>query len=155
MESPYSFVFRKNRLHGLIRVVSLAELIKTAGRKTSVEQRASGDRETQRGFTFILFPGGNHMLETTIDVAENRHVAEAGIGDVVTLKSGGPRMTIMYAGPVGFAAGHWLICQWFDEQGELRQDMFAQDMVQIQPRSISAASVKLRQPSRRSSAGRA
>lgn len=95
------------------------------------------------------------MLDTTIDIAENQRAAEAGIGDVVTLQSGGPRMTVMYAGPVGFAAGHWLICQWFDEQGELRQDMFAQDMVQIQPRSISAASVKLRLPSRRASAGRA
>jgi len=95
------------------------------------------------------------MLDTIIDVAENQRAAEAGIGDVVTLKSGGPRMTVMYAGQVGFAAGHWLICQWFDEQGELRQDMFAQDMVQIQPRSISAASVKLRQPASRASASRA
>nr|WP_185219071.1 YodC family protein [Paraburkholderia dinghuensis] len=78
----------------------------------------------------------------------------AGIGDVVTLKSGGPRMTVMYAGPVGFAAGHWLICQWFDEHGELRQDMFADDMIQIEPRSISAASVKLRLPANRATAGR-
>lgn len=84
------------------------------------------------------------MLDTTIDVAVSPRAAMAGIGDVVTLKSGGPRMTVMYAGPVGFAAGHWLICQWFDECGELRQDMFADDMVQIQPRSIPAASVKMR-----------
>lgn len=84
------------------------------------------------------------MLDTTIDVAETPHAAVAGIGDVVTLKSGGPRMTVMYAGAVGFATGQWLICQWFDEQGELRQDMFAQDMVQLEPRSIPAASVKLR-----------
>jgi len=55
---------------------------------------------------------------------------------------------------VGFASGHWLICQWFDEQGELRQDMFAQDMVQIEPRLISAASVKLRMPATRAN-GRA
>lgn len=95
------------------------------------------------------------MLDTTIDVAENQHTAVAGIGDVVTLKSGGPRMTVMYAGPVGFAAGHWLICQWFDEHGELRQDMFEQDMVQIEPRSISAASVKFRLPVSRAQARRA
>ncbi|MCP3725256.1 YodC family protein [Paraburkholderia sp. CNPSo 3272] len=86
------------------------------------------------------------MLDTTIDVAEKPLAAMAGIGDVVTLKSGGPRMTVMYAGPVGFASGHWLICQWFDEHGELRQDMFAQDMVQIEPRSIPAAFVKMRSP---------
>ena len=89
------------------------------------------------------------MLDTHIELAENEAAAMAGVGDVVTLKSGGPRMTVMYAGPVGFAAGHWLICQWFDDQGELRQDMFAQDMVQIEPRLISAASVKLRMPAAR------
>ncbi|SDD04502.1 YodC family protein [Paraburkholderia lycopersici] len=86
------------------------------------------------------------MLDTSIDVAEKPRAAMAGIGDVVTLKSGGPRMTVMYAGPVGFASGNWLICQWFDEHGELRQDMFAQDMVQIEPRSIPAAFVKMRSP---------
>ena len=86
------------------------------------------------------------MLDTTIDLAEKPHAAMAGIGDVVTLKSGGPRMTVMYAGPVGFASGHWLICQWFDEHGELRQDMFAQDMVRNEPRSIPAAFVKMRSP---------
>jgi uncharacterized protein YodC (DUF2158 family) len=95
------------------------------------------------------------MLDTTIDVAESQRAAMAGIGDVVTLKSGGPRMTVMYAGSVGFAAGHWLICQWFDEHGELRQDMFAQDMVKIEPRSIPAGSVKLRVAATRSPFSRA
>ncbi|WP_415913553.1 YodC family protein [Paraburkholderia sp. J63] len=94
------------------------------------------------------------MLDTPIELAENEPAAMAGVGDVVTLKSGGPRMTVMYAGPVGFANGHWLICQWFDDHGELRQDMFAQDMVQIEPRLISAASVKLRMPATRAN-GRA
>jgi uncharacterized protein YodC (DUF2158 family) len=88
------------------------------------------------------------MLDTTSEVAEKQRAA-AGIGDVVTLKAGGPRMTVMYAGPVGFASGHWLICQWFDDQGELRQDMFAQDIVQIEPRLIPAGSVKLRLPAAR------
>ncbi|WP_322102855.1 YodC family protein [Paraburkholderia sp. J41] len=83
------------------------------------------------------------MLDTTIDVAVSPRAALASIGDVVTLTSGGPRMTVTYAGPVGFAAGHWLICQWFDEHGELRQDMFADNMVEIQPRSIPAASVNM------------
>jgi uncharacterized protein YodC (DUF2158 family) len=89
------------------------------------------------------------MFDTTIEVAENQRAATAGIGDVVTLKTGGPRMTVMYAGPVGFASGHWLICEWFDEQGELRQDMFAQDAVQSEPRLIPAGSVKLRMPAAR------
>lgn len=95
------------------------------------------------------------MLDMTVDVAESQRAAVAGIGDVVTLKSGGPRMTVMYAGPVGFAPGHWLICQWFDEHGELRQDMFAQDMVQIEPRSIPAGSVRLQAPAVHPPSGRA
>jgi uncharacterized protein YodC (DUF2158 family) len=95
------------------------------------------------------------MPDSTIDVAENLHAALASIGDVVTLKAGGPRMTVMYAGPVGFADGDWLICQWFDEHGELRQDMFSDDMVQVVPRSIPAASVKLRLPVGRAAMSRA
>lgn len=87
------------------------------------------------------------MLETTFDAAESQHAAEAGPGDVVTLKAGGPRMTVMHAGPVGFASGHWLICQWFDEHGELRQDQFAQDVVRIEPRSIPLGSVRARHSS--------
>ena len=52
------------------------------------------------------------------------------IGDVVRLKSGGQAMTVNQSGPVVFAPGNWLICQWFDPQGELRQEMFHEDMVQ-------------------------
>ncbi|MDR3096839.1 MAG: YodC family protein [Paraburkholderia sp.] len=92
------------------------------------------------------------MLDTHIELAENERAARAAtasVGDVVTLKSGGPRMTVMDAGPAGFANGHWLICQWFDEHGELRQDTFAPDRVHIEPRLIPAASVKLRMPSAR------
>ncbi|WP_206995311.1 YodC family protein [Trinickia mobilis] len=66
------------------------------------------------------------------------------VGDVVTLKSGGPRMTITDIGPVKFADGDWLRCQWFDDHGELRQDLFSQDDVKREPRSISPGSVHLR-----------
>jgi uncharacterized protein YodC (DUF2158 family) len=52
------------------------------------------------------------------------------IGDVVRLKSGGQAMTVNQSGPVVFATGNWLICQWFDQHGELRQEMFHEDMVQ-------------------------
>jgi uncharacterized protein YodC (DUF2158 family) len=45
-------------------------------------------------------------------------------GDVLTLKSGGRPMTAMWVGPVLFAPGTWLICQWFDDDGELQQEMF-------------------------------
>jgi hypothetical protein len=34
-----------------------------------------------------------------------------------------------------------LVCQWFDEYGELRQDIFDLDNVRCQPRSIPAGSV--------------
>ncbi|RDK04843.1 YodC family protein [Paraburkholderia lacunae] len=45
-------------------------------------------------------------------------------GDILTLKSGGLPMTATWAGPVVFAPGNWLICQWFGDDGELHQDMF-------------------------------
>jgi len=86
------------------------------------------------------------MLDTTFD-ADKLRVAEAGPGDVVTLKTGGPRMTVVHVGPVGFAPGNWLICEWFDEHGELRQDQFAQALVQVEPRSIPLGSVRARHSS--------
>lgn len=73
-----------------------------------------------------------------------KQMAQFFVGDVVTLKSGGPRMTITYVGPVAFAQGDWLHCQWFDDHGELRHELFSQDDVQREPRSISPGSVHLR-----------
>jgi len=79
-------------------------------------------------------------------IHSDNHRTAFRVGDVVTLKTGGPRMTVIYSGPVVFDSADWLICQWFDEHGELRQDMFAQDMVRNEPRSIPAAFVKMRSP---------
>jgi uncharacterized protein YodC (DUF2158 family) len=106
------------------------------------------EAQARSWFSLHILLSENLMLHTTTEVAEKPRVATAGIGDVVTLKSGGPRMTVMHAGPVSFASGHWLICQWFDDHGDLRQDMFEQGMVQIEPRSVTAASVKMRGVSR-------
>ena len=66
------------------------------------------------------------------------------VGDVVTLKKGGPRMTVTHVGPRNADGGDWLLCQWFDEHGEFRQDRFAQEMVSGQPRSISPGLVQVR-----------
>ena len=44
-------------------------------------------------------------------------------GDVVALKSGGQPMTATWVGPVAFAPGTWLICEWLSDSG-LRVDMF-------------------------------
>lgn len=64
-------------------------------------------------------------------------------GDVVTLKTGGARMTVTY---VGYAddGGDWLLCQWFDEHGELRQEKFLQGALSREPRSISPGRVHMR-----------
>lgn len=48
------------------------------------------------------------------------------VGDVLTLKSGGVPMTAVYVGPVVFAPGVWVTCQWCDEHGEIQQGMFPQ-----------------------------
>lgn len=53
------------------------------------------------------------------------------VGDVVTLKVGGSRMTVTAV------CGDTVLCQWFDEQGELRQEAFAPEALGREPRSIS------------------
>jgi len=83
------------------------------------------------------------MLTATFNAFDTTRAAQFNVGDVVTLKAGGPRMTVTYAGPVAREAGEWLICQWFDEHGELRQETFAHDKVRLEPRSIPAGSVQL------------
>jgi len=64
-------------------------------------------------------------------------------GDVVTLKTGGARMTVTHVGCTD-DGGSWLLCQWFDEHGELRQEKFLQDALSREPRSISPGLVRLR-----------
>lgn len=59
-------------------------------------------------------------------------------GDVLTLKSGGRAMTVTWAGPVLFAPGIWLICQWFDKDGELQQEMFPENMLERVPKALAA-----------------
>lgn len=81
------------------------------------------------------------MLTATIDVFQATPAA-FNVGDVVKLKEGGPRMTVTYAGPVALNPGDWLICEWFDEHGELRHEMFAPQDVRTEPRSIPAGSVQ-------------
>lgn len=52
---------------------------------------------------------------------------ELHVGDVVRLKSGGPKMTVM-AHPIKIAHGgndsSRTICQWFDENGKKSQGTF-------------------------------
>jgi len=76
-------------------------------------------------------------------IREN-HRSDFRVGDVVTLKTGGPRMTVTYAGPVVFDDANWLICQWFDDCGHFRQEMFHHETVVPEPRAISAGRVRLR-----------
>jgi uncharacterized protein YodC (DUF2158 family) len=85
------------------------------------------------------------MLTTPIDAFHTPPSASFNVGDVVTLKEGGPRMTVTYAGPVALNPGDWLICEWFDEHGELRREMFAPANVRAEPRSIPAGSVRWQQ----------
>ena len=84
------------------------------------------------------------MLTATFDRFDTPSITSFNVGDVVTLKAGGPRMTVTHVGPVALTSGDWLVCEWFDEHGELRQEMFAQERVQLEPRCIPAGSVTLR-----------
>jgi uncharacterized protein YodC (DUF2158 family) len=59
-------------------------------------------------------------------------------GDVLTLRSGGQSMTATWVGPVAFAPGIWLICQWFDREGELRQEMFPESSLGLAIDTLAA-----------------
>lgn len=59
-------------------------------------------------------------------------------GHAVTLESGSPAMTVTWMGPVVFAPGTWTICQWFDDAGELRQEMFCETMLERVPSPLAA-----------------
>lgn len=85
------------------------------------------------------------MLTATLDALKAQQTVHFSVGDVVTLKSGGSRMTVTHVGPISLAAGDWLVCQWFDEQGELRQERFERDRVRLEPRSIPAGSMRMNQ----------
>ena len=52
-------------------------------------------------------------------------------GDVVQLKSGGPRMTATQIGerPHGGGIGVW--CEWFDSKGALQNSVFSPDALQV------------------------
>lgn len=82
------------------------------------------------------------MLTATLDAFDTPSNISYNVGDVVTLKAGGPRMTVTAVGAAALATGEWLLCEWFDEQGELRQERFERDQVRLEPRSIPAGSVK-------------
>ena len=73
-----------------------------------------------------------------MSMATHDAVEQFCIGDVVTLKTGGSRMTVTAV------RGDTVLCQWFDEHGEFRQDTFARDQLGREPRSISPGLVHMR-----------
>lgn len=68
-----------------------------------------------------------NMLSTRIARTTRLARPAYGVGDVLRLKSGGCPMTVTWSGPVLFASGNWLICQWFTDTGELMQEMFPEE----------------------------
>ncbi len=59
-------------------------------------------------------------------------------GEVLRLKSGGRPMTAIWIGPVLFAPGNWLICQWFSDAGELQQEMFPEETLERVSHALAA-----------------
>jgi uncharacterized protein YodC (DUF2158 family) len=70
--------------------------------------------------------------------AARDHIEQFCVGDVVTLKAGGSRMTVTAV------TDHGVLCQWFDEHGEFRQETFEGDALAQEPRSISPGLVHIR-----------
>lgn len=81
------------------------------------------------------------MLTATLDAFGPEPAVRFKVGDVVTLQGGGSRMTVTYVGSIAQHADERLVCEWFDEQGELRREIFTLDSVRHEPRSISAGAV--------------
>lgn len=73
------------------------------------------------------------MTTTTRDLVE-----QFCVGDVVTLKVGGSRMTVTAL------CGDTVLCQWFDDQGEFRQESFPPEALGREPRSIPPGLVHVR-----------
>ncbi|MFM0674078.1 YodC family protein [Paraburkholderia sediminicola] len=59
-------------------------------------------------------------------------------GDVLKLKSCSRPMTVTWSGPVLFAPGNWLICQWFSDAGELQQEMFPAETLERTSHALAA-----------------
>ncbi|MDN7150050.1 YodC family protein [Paraburkholderia sp. WS6] len=47
-------------------------------------------------------------------------------------------MTATWSGPVLFAPGNWLICQWFGNDGELQQEMFPEETLKRAHNTLAA-----------------
>lgn len=73
-----------------------------------------------------------------MSTATRDSVEQFFVGDVVTLMAGGSRMTVTAIDAEG------VLCQWFDEHGEFRQETFAREVLGRQPRSISPGLVHVR-----------
>lgn len=46
------------------------------------------------------------------------------VGDIVQLKSGGPKMTVEFVGGSAFGGGTIVQCKWFDEKNKLMTSDF-------------------------------
>lgn len=73
-----------------------------------------------------------------MSIATRDPVEQYCVGDVVTLKGGGSRMTVTAITAEG------VLCQWFDEHGEFRQGTFAREVLDQEPRSIPPGLVHVR-----------
>ena len=73
-----------------------------------------------------------------MSTATHDSVDQFCVGDVVTLKAGGSRMTVTAV------SNDAVLCQWFDEHGEFRQETFVGDVLGREPRSIPPGLVHVR-----------
>ncbi|WP_408323538.1 YodC family protein [Paraburkholderia strydomiana] len=66
----------------------------------------------------------------TMRLAKRRAKPAYHMGETLKLRSGGHPMTTTWRGPMLFAPGKWLICQWFGDSGELQQEMFPEETLE-------------------------
>ncbi|CAB3779720.1 YodC family protein [Paraburkholderia fynbosensis] len=72
-------------------------------------------------------------------LAKRRAKPAYHVGEVLKPGSGGRPMTATWSGPVLFAPGNWLICQWISDAGELQQEMFPEETLERASQDALAA----------------
>jgi uncharacterized protein YodC (DUF2158 family) len=54
-------------------------------------------------------------------------------GDVVILKSGGPKMTVVGVGKYGYSEVEQALCRWFKSGNEFVEDVFPFESIALDP----------------------
>jgi uncharacterized protein YodC (DUF2158 family) len=91
------------------------------------------EREQQKSFSPDETPGGNRSNDEIEVVETGEEEQEFSAGQLVSLKSGGPVMT------VSGIENECVTCQWFGEGDEIRTGSFGPELLELVERDDEAS----------------